>query len=440
MAVIKIKTIKQNLQAVINYAKNGDKTENGILVSGVNCIPDIVYEEMALVKKKFKKQDKILGYHIIQSFDGKELSPIRANELGVKLAKQMWGDKFQVVVCTHINKDNIHNHIVLNSVSFVDGKKYHNSKAEIALLKDISDKLCEQYEISVLDTPKANFSKTIRNKTLNYYNRNNETMQKIKNDIDEAIENSTKWAEFKNILSVKGYEIYDNKYYTVKSPYFNRNIRLEKAFGRGYDKIGIQNRIYSKSKSTIERKNNERYESKINNNPLIDPLKLKISSFYRLYVHYLYVFKIIPEKQNYEKSTPQEIKRQNERTIEELNFITRNDINSIEQVENYIESANFVVSLQKGERENLWRKYGRLEKNLKQASDTDKEIIQEELSKIKVEIGELTEEINKNQTTKKVAKRVITRLETWQKHYEIEQRIQEEQQKNQEKQKKHQRY
>ena len=68
MAVIKIKTIKSNLQAVINYGKNGDKTDNGILVSSVNCSVDTAYEEMALTKKFFHKEDKTLGYHIIQQW------------------------------------------------------------------------------------------------------------------------------------------------------------------------------------------------------------------------------------------------------------------------------------------------------------------------------------------------------------------------------------
>ena len=85
MAVIKIKNIKSNLQAVINYGKNGDKTENGILVSSVNCSVETAYEEMALTKKFFHKEDKTLGYHIIQSFKGNEVSPKLANQIGKEL-------------------------------------------------------------------------------------------------------------------------------------------------------------------------------------------------------------------------------------------------------------------------------------------------------------------------------------------------------------------
>ena len=144
MAITKYIVIKKNLEAVINYAMNGEKTENGILVSGVNCLPQTAYSQMMLTKKAFHKEDGRLGYHIIQSFNGNEISPEKCNKIGVELAQQLWGDKYQVLVCTHINKKNVHNHIVLNSVSFIDGSKYHNSNVEIALLRETNDDICRK--------------------------------------------------------------------------------------------------------------------------------------------------------------------------------------------------------------------------------------------------------------------------------------------------------
>ena len=160
MAVIKIKTIKKNLQAVVNYAKNGEKTEHGILVSGVNCLPQSAYEQMTLTKKFYHKENKTLGFHIIQSFKGQELSPQKANQIGKELAEELWGDKYQVLVCTHVNKENVHNHLVLNSVSFIDGKKYHNSNADIAFMKDMSDRLCVKYGLSIVETNRAETEKS----------------------------------------------------------------------------------------------------------------------------------------------------------------------------------------------------------------------------------------------------------------------------------------
>lgn len=136
MAVTKYKVIKKNLETVINYAMNGEKIENGILVSALNCLPKTAYSQIKLTKKNFHKENGRLGYHIIQSFNGNKISPPKANEIGIELAENLWSDKYQVVECTHTNKDNVHNHIVLNSVSFIDGSKYHNSNVEIALLKE----------------------------------------------------------------------------------------------------------------------------------------------------------------------------------------------------------------------------------------------------------------------------------------------------------------
>ena len=154
MAIINFKNIKSNLQHVIDYGKNGDKTENGALVSSINYCVETAYEEMALTKKFYHKEDKILVYHIIQSFDGFETSPANANKIGKQLAGEMWGDKYQVAICTHVHKKNVHNHIILNSVSFVDGKKYHNSETNIALTREISDRLCIENGLKIIETSK----------------------------------------------------------------------------------------------------------------------------------------------------------------------------------------------------------------------------------------------------------------------------------------------
>ena len=110
MAVIKIKNIRTNFQAVIKYAKNGDITDYGNLVSSINCSVETSYEEMTLTKKFFHKEDKILGYHIIQSFKGNEVSPEEANQIGKKLAEELWGDKYQFIISNKKNKEKLNNH------------------------------------------------------------------------------------------------------------------------------------------------------------------------------------------------------------------------------------------------------------------------------------------------------------------------------------------
>ena len=365
MAIIKIKTIKNNLEAVMNYAQNGNKTENGILVTGVNCVPQTAYSQMALTKKFFHKENGRQGYHIIQSFNGKEVSPKEANEIGTLLAEELFGDKFQAIICTHINKDNVHNHIVLNSVSFIDGTKYHNSKLDIALIKDKSDELCKEYELSVVKTTKANKTTNTYEKRISKYNRSNSKMLQIKSDIDDAIIQSRKMNEFFNQLKNKGYEIYERgMYLSVKSPYFARNIRIERAFGEDYSYYGIQDRIYygekeEKQKNRISKK----YYRKVYKGPKIDSLKLKFSPFYRSYVRWLYKLGKLPPKIEYEEITPEYFKQRKEtlNILEENSFIARYNINSVQGVKNCEEWLSLELAEYKGERENLWRQYNKAE-------------------------------------------------------------------------------
>ena len=108
-----------NLHRVVEYAKASYKTEEQLYVTAINCSEDNVVQEMMETKKIFDKEDKILGYHAFQSFCEGEVTPEVAHKIGIKLAEELWGDRFQVVVTTHLNTNHIHNHFVLNSVSFV---------------------------------------------------------------------------------------------------------------------------------------------------------------------------------------------------------------------------------------------------------------------------------------------------------------------------------
>ncbi len=403
MAVINIKNIKSNLHAVINYGKNGDKTENGILVSSVNSSVETAYEEMVLTKKFFHKEDNVLGYHIIQSFKGNEVSPKLANQIGKKLAEELWEDKYQVVICTHINKENVHNHIILNSVSFTDGYKYHNSKAQIAFLKDASDRLCLNYGLSIVDTPKANKEKEFRQKNIDYFSRTDKKMQRIITDIDEAIKSTKKYSDFKLILKSKGYEnIKDcGKYLSLKSPYYSRNVRINRAFGEKYSVEGIKERIYGYLKENLPPVANykKKYYKKIYTGPQINKFLLKTSSFYRLYVHYLYFFAILPAKNEYIELSPEyyKQKRKNNMIFEELNFLARHSFSSIADVNKYKENLENKLPELKGKRELLWRKH--------KSTDTNKK------AEILKEINALTEEIDKIQAQKNDCNRIIARYD-----------------------------
>ena len=398
MAITKYKVIQKNLEAVINYAKNGDKTEKGILVSGINCLPDTAYFQMMLTKKNFHKEDGRLGYHIIQSFNGREVSPEKCNSIGVDLAQSLFGDKYQVLVCTHIDKENVHNHIVLNSVSFIDGSKYHNSNAELAFIRETNDDLCKKYGLSVIESKKANKETDIARSRTNNYNRNSGKMELIKIDIDEAIENARKYQDFVDMLAYKGYCVKkSNNVISISTPYFNRNIRLSRAFGQDYTFENIKDRIYYRN---YQFKEDKVYKVKLYDGIKINSELLKTSSFYRLYVHFLYILGKLPPKIHYEERTQEyykEIEKFN-KLCDELNMISDYNLASIEDVQNLRTKYLEEISPLKAQKEEYMKLYNKTKNN------ADKTILEAKINILSQDIDRLNSKIQS-------CRRIITKTE-----------------------------
>ena len=150
----------QALKDVIDYAMESDKTEKQFYVTGVNCTAGFAREQMINTKRLFKKEDGILAFHGYQSFKPGEVTPELAHEIGIKLAEKLWGDRFEVVVSTHLDRHHLHSHFVLNSVSFVDGKKFNACRASYREMRRASDELCREYGLSVIENPRKAPSRT----------------------------------------------------------------------------------------------------------------------------------------------------------------------------------------------------------------------------------------------------------------------------------------
>ena len=151
-----------SIRQVMTYATNPDKTEKQFYTTGINCEVKDAVKQMQLVKMIYGKENGILAFHAYQSFDEGEVTPEIAHQIGVKLAIEMWGDRFQVVVSTHLNTEHLHNHFVINSVSFKDGKKYYSNLTNTALLRKTSDEICEEYGLSVFREKLANQESTLK--------------------------------------------------------------------------------------------------------------------------------------------------------------------------------------------------------------------------------------------------------------------------------------
>lgn len=234
MAITKIWKFKSRLDQLIEYAINGEKTEQKLYVSGINCIPDTAFYEMKNVKKQFFKTGGIECFHGIQSFVKDEVTPEQAHEIGVKLVNELWGEKFQVIVSTHLNTDNIHNHFVINSVSFLDGKRFCNTKRDYALMRKTSDRLCKEYGLSVLK----------QEEKYNKYATSNLYKELMRDSIDYAIASSKDYDEFIQILKDLDYIISDkNNSISIRREPYKRNTKIEKQFGKNYSKENIFKRI-----------------------------------------------------------------------------------------------------------------------------------------------------------------------------------------------------
>lgn len=317
----------QQLSDVIRYAVNSEKTqkaggENGTplyrFVSGINCSPATARDEMLAVKKRFGKEDGTVAYHGYQSFAPGEATPELAHEIGVKLATRLWGNRYQVIVATHLDKENhLHNHFVVNTVSFADGIKYHRTRKDYHEMQTVSDELCREYGLSVIEHPQQGRSKQ-------YGEWRAEQEQRptwrglIRSDIDEAIRQAMTERQFFDALRKKGYAVKVGKNISVRPPGKERFVRLMRNFGKDYSLDSIRRRILSQSRP--ERKKPEQ-KPEILRVRLIGSLKTarKLTGFRALYVHYCYLLGIFP------KNRPQQSRKR-------MHFLLREDLLKLDAI------------------------------------------------------------------------------------------------------------
>ena len=376
-----------NLHRVVEYAKASYKTEEQLYVTALNCSEENVTQEMMEIKKIYGKEDGILGYHAFQSFAEGEVTPELAHKIGVQLAEELWGDRFQVVVTTHLNTNHIHNHFVLNSVSFVDGKKYYNTRETYAYMRQISDNLCRENHLSVIKEKKCgkfNIDYTKYYKNLIHKSNYHTT---TKRDIDFAITQADTYKEFENLLKRMDYElIYRAGVLSVRHAPYTRNIRVSRAYGEEYTMEKIKERIKKEKAVKVpfpEAKNKKYYVRKS-----IVKNKKKATGLKALYYYYCYLLKIFP-KTNTKKKTPLSIRadvQKLQRISEEAKLLSRNDIKTTGELSLYIKTL-------KEEQENLEEKRDKLYYANTKLKKEERQVNYEKLSEIAGKIQTLKYEI-----------------------------------------------
>ena len=288
---------RQMLEDVIEYAAAEDKTERKFFVSGINCDKDHARDEFLMTKKRFGKEDGIVAYHAYQSFEESDITPELAHRIGIAFAKEMWGDRFQIVVATHLNTDHVHNHFILNSVSFKDGNKYHDSRAAYSRMREVSDRLCREHGLSVIERPGGRGG--------SYYLNSLEKagmptrFNVARAAIDEAIASSANMEEFKQELRRMGYRYQfdpQRKYWTVTPAGWEKPIRLYR-LGEDYTRERIEQRVYENDISVRAERMTRLYYSRPNHYNLrrrIDRIMGR-TGLEKLYLRYCYELGYLPK-------------------------------------------------------------------------------------------------------------------------------------------------
>ena len=253
MAISKILNMKdcgghfhgKHLKRSLDYVMNPEKTQDGRLIGAINCQVDSAFEQMKATKRKFGKVDKRQGYHIILSFKEDEVNPDTAFEITRRFVEEYLGKSYEAVYVVHDNTAHVHSHIVFNSVSFVDGKKYRYEKGDWAkYIQPITNKLCQEYGLSIIDVDDGNKEKEHESyKDWSEYREGSFVWaDMIKRDLDSCILQAGNYEQFLELLSDKGYEVKQGKYLAVKPQGMTR-FRRCKTLGDMYSDEAIRERI-----------------------------------------------------------------------------------------------------------------------------------------------------------------------------------------------------
>ena len=386
----------QGLRDVMDYTFRDYKTEKQHYVSGINCSPETARQEMIDTKLQYNKTGGIIAFHGYQSFEEGEVTPALAHEIGMKLAQEMWGDRFEVVVATHLDKTHIHNHFVLNSVSFKDGYKYYSNFENTGRFRVKSDRLCEEYDLSVIYEPQRGRRPSKAVYQSEQWGGDSYRSQ-IRSAVDKAINESLSHKDFFVKLKKMGYEIKDGKDITVRAQGRKYGLKLFRNFGDDYTRQAINDRILAlgapqRTLPPPEPKPPKpvRFTGNIRTTR-------KLTGFRALFIRYIYLLGGRPQRQLQGQLPP---------TAQQVHFIFRDDIRKMQELKNemkllgrnHIDSAEQLFSYRKvaaGKIAELTEKRQGLRYKTRRTKDkTALSAIKSEIAGISTELGTLRREVN----------------------------------------------
>ena len=248
MTTTKRFAIHGSMQGLINYILNPNKTDGGLLVTGLNCNPDFAYDQMLMTDRLYQNSGNRVGYHIIQSFSPLDkITHQEANNFGLEMCEKLYPD-YQCIVVTHNDTGHIHNHIALHSINLKTGKKLRDSLSSpegISKLREVSDKMSLEYNLTVIDNA-PNINPKRKKQTSSYFYENKNWREHIRNDIDKLLLEADTFEHLLELLKNNGYVIYKRGInYSLRALGMKANIRLS-SLGDNYQQNSLTTRIKNK--------------------------------------------------------------------------------------------------------------------------------------------------------------------------------------------------
>ncbi|WP_251448896.1 relaxase/mobilization nuclease domain-containing protein [Vermiculatibacterium agrestimuris] len=199
-----------SLHRVLAYAAQEKKTawKDHRLVTGHNCVAQSAYDEMMTTKRRFQKSDGRMFYQFVQSFSpAEDVTPEEVHTIGLELAQRLFPE-FEVVVATHVDADHLHNHLIVNSVSWKDGRKLHQNAADLQRQRQISDQICRTHGLQVLESPKRHVQdKKMRPGEYRSAVRGESWKFQLMNTIDLCMRRAKRREDFIREMEQRGYQV-----------------------------------------------------------------------------------------------------------------------------------------------------------------------------------------------------------------------------------------
>ena len=378
----------QPLWEVMSYVSRPEATEQGEYVSTINCLKEIALQQMILTKKQYGKENGYIAWHGYQSFKPDEVTAKEAHEIGLQTAREMWGDRYQIIVTTHLDKDHLHNHFCFNSVSFIDGKKYDYSKAEQRKLRSVSDRICAEHGLSVIKNPHKAPTRQVwldeKSGKLTRYNVYREDMR-------EAIDYSRSPKYIEEYLQRKGYITdFTGKHWKIRLPQYEHFTRLDTlderwtsenlkwSVGR-YASFGSRRAYISYPKEMPQELKD-----------WFQPFH-RTSHIYRLYLHYCYLLGYLPKNTDYKPTSPylkEDLKKLDE-ISEQVRYMGKYHIETFDDL--YADRAKIEDNMQ-----NLIEVRTKLQNKIRRAAPEAKVALREEKAGVTARISELRNQLKMN--------------------------------------------